>query len=108
MTTTSDPASGRGLYDLQIEFFGELVQGLEPRARPVRAAAWPHAKKAALFDQQKFHITSARSWDPPAWWTSEQPLPDDASAAWVSAVEASGAGVGDADLHGLLEQLGYQ
>ncbi len=86
----------------------DLVQGHEPRARPVRAAAWPHAKKAALFEQQKFHITSARSWDPPMWWTSDEPVPDGPPATWIAAVEASGTGMGDEGLHGLLEQLGYQ
>lgn len=85
----------------------DLIQGKPVENRPVRVAAWPHPKKASLFEQQKFHLTQARSWAPELQWTSAQAIPDGPFEAWLSAVQASATGVGDAELHGMLEQLGY-
>ncbi len=85
----------------------DLIQGQPIQERPVRVAAWPHPKKSALFDQQKFHLIQARSWTPALEWTSDQPTPDGPLGAWLVAAKASASGVGDAELHGLLEQLGY-
>lgn len=86
----------------------ELVLGRPPVDRPARAAAWPHPKKAALFDGQRFAETSARTWAPDGWWRSGAPIPEGALGAWASAVERSGRGDGDAALGARLEALGYQ
>ena len=86
----------------------DLVQGRPVKDRPVRAAAWPHPARAALFDGQKFADTSVRSWSPEHWWTAGEPVPEAPLGPYVDAVVASGQGVGDAQLEGMLEQLGYQ
>jgi hypothetical protein len=86
----------------------ELVLGQPLRAHPVRAAAWPHARKAALLEDAFFAETSARTWGPDAWWTSAEALPDGALGAWAEAVSRSGQGDGDPALGRKLEALGYQ
>lgn len=99
-TLPDGPVSALATYD--------LVRGQPVSPRPVRAAAWPHAKKATLFQQTRFASTSARSWTPAHWWTSKEPRPEGDFGTWVDAVQASAHGVGDAALQGMLEELGYQ
>ncbi len=85
----------------------DLVRGLPLEDRPVRAAAWPHAKKRLWFDNGLFDHTSARSWEPEAWWTSPDPVPEGEFGTWVEAVKASGIGGGETALQAELEALGY-
>ena len=85
----------------------DLVRKAPLAERPVRAAAWPHAKKRLWFDNGLFGHTSARSWEPEAWWTTPAPVPEGEFGTWVQAVKASSTGGGEPELQAELEALGY-
>ncbi len=99
-TLPTGPISALMAYD--------LLMGT-PRERPVRAAAYPHAQRAAWSGGLAFGTLMARSWRPPLSWRQGDPLPDGDFGLYVQEVQASALEEGPMDpaLEAQLRAAGY-